>query len=112
MRSIVISRISALAALALLAGCAAPDHYVPEPGDALQAPRQNETLGEALHREQQAGGCLVAGNISRKGCDGLEAVLEPPSLGDRIEPPPEPTASAVFLNPAARTSARKRSFDL
>lgn len=69
-----------------LSACATPDYEVPDQATDIAGPRQVETLGETIAREQQGeDGCLVAGNLNKGGeCAKLREIMLPPA------PPSDP----------------------
>lgn len=69
-----------------LSACTTPDYQVPDNAINSPGPRQVETLGETIAREQQGeDGCLVASNIHKgRECAKLRETISPPS------PPSEP----------------------
>lgn len=70
-----------------LGACTTLDHKLSDNSGVIIEPRQVETLGETIAREQQGeNGCLVAGNLNNGGdCKKLrESVFPPPAVGAKL----------------------------
>ncbi|GEM_PF-3024726 len=89
-----VSVVAVVAASLALGACASTDHRVDHDDNLLEAPGQNESLGEQLQRAQQDG-CLAGGNALRLGCeDEREAwadLLSPPELPEGVDITPLPS---------------------